>query len=217
MLNLGPSGSATAAARSMSAETVEHFGCGIWNLPHIQTLSREYPRATQLFLQGSPARDVFFIKRGLIKLVRVGENGQESIMGLRSIGALVGASSMIIGEPHPLSAITTTQCLVFRIPKDVFLELAKTDPQFCWYLHQAHSRELHQQAYQLETLRCLSARERFVRLLWQFIISTSPHERGHLNRVRLPLKNWELRPIDWSHPGVLQSNAQAGPGRGYSA
>jgi CRP-like cAMP-binding protein len=153
---------------------------------------REVPPATSLFFQGSPAREVFCIEQGLIKLIRLGEDGQELIVGLRSKGDLPGAASLIVQELHPVTAITITSCSLRCIPAQLFIRLAKTDEQFCWYLHQVHSREVHLQASQLVALRCLSARQRFERLLLQFLSSISPHEKQAAMKIRLPLKHWEI-------------------------
>jgi CRP-like cAMP-binding protein len=154
--------------------------------------SRDFPAATSLFFQGDIARVVFYIERGLIKLIHLSGDGQELIVGLRSKGSFLGSSSLIVQEPHPVTAITVTSCSLICIPADIFLRLARTDEQFCWHIHQAHSREVHQHVSQLLTLRCLSARQRFERLLLQFSLSMPSLERQASIKIRLPLKQWEI-------------------------
>jgi CRP-like cAMP-binding protein len=160
--------------------------------PHTLAPSKEYAPGKHLFLQGSSAKEVFFVERGLVKLIRLGEDGQGIIVGLRSAGSFIGAAAVIVQEPHPVSAITITSCNLSYIPVEAFLRLAKTDPHFCWYLHQVHSREVHQQASQLANLRNLSARQRFENLLFQFVSSVGYHEREVSRKIHLPLKNWEI-------------------------
>jgi CRP-like cAMP-binding protein len=155
-----------------------------------------------LFLQGNQAREVFCIERGLIKLIRLSESGQELVIGLQSRGSLLGAASVVIRQPHPVTAITVTSCSLSRIPADHFLHLAKTDNQFSWYLQEIHSSEVHKQASQLAALRYLSARQRLEKLLLQLLSSISSHENqtsagsSQENktsmRVQLPLKHWEI-------------------------
>jgi CRP-like cAMP-binding protein len=185
-------GKATAVGLSLSASAAGHLSPSNWIPSHNLVASQEDPAGKYLFLQGSPAREVFFIEGGLIKLIRLGEDGQEIIVGLRSTGSFIGAAAAIVQEPHPVSAITITNCTLSHIPGEVFLHLAKTDPHFCWYLHQVHSREVHQQASQLADLRNLSARQRFENLLWQFVTSVGPAQREGSRKIRLPLKNWEI-------------------------
>jgi CRP/FNR family transcriptional regulator, dissimilatory nitrate respiration regulator len=165
--------------------------------------SREFPPYTTLFLQGNPPREVFHIERGLVKLMRLSAGGQELAVGLQSQGCLLGAASAIVKEPYPFTAITITSCALSRIPADLFLQLARTDEQFCWYLHEVHSREVHQQASQLAALKYLSARQRFERLLLQFLSSIPPHEKQTSMKVRLPLKHWEIAQLIGVRPEHL--------------
>jgi CRP/FNR family transcriptional regulator len=145
-----------------------------------------------LFIQGNPPQEVFCIERGLIKLIHLSENGQELLVGLQSKGSLLGAASVIVRKPYPITAITVTNCALSRVPADLFLRLAKTDEQFCWYLQEIHSQAVHRQASQLAALRNLSARQRLERLLLQFLSSISRHEKQAAMKIRLPLKHWEI-------------------------
>lgn len=176
--------------------------------------SREFPPSSTLFVQGATPLEVFYVERGLVKLIRMSENGQELAIGLPQQGSLLGAASVIVQEPYPFTAITVTSCALSRIPADLFLRLAKTDEQFCWYLHQVHSQEVHRQAGQLAAIRHLSARQRFERLLLQFLSSIPAHERQTSMKIRLPLKHWEIAQLIGIRPEhlsrVLQQIKQEG-------
>jgi CRP-like cAMP-binding protein len=176
--------------------------------------SREFPPSTTLFIQGATPREVFYIERGMVKLTCMSENGQELAIGLPTQGSLLGAASVIVREPYPFTAVTVTSCVLNRITADLFLRLAKTDEEFCWYLHEVHSREVHRQASQMAALRYLSARQRFERLLLQFLSSIPAHERQPSMKIRLPLKHWEIAQLIAIRPEhlsrVLQQIKQEG-------
>jgi len=142
------------------------------------------------------------------------ENGQELAFDLPSRGSLLGAASVVVQEPYPFTAITVTNCALSRITADLFLHLAKTDEEFCWYLHEVHSREVHRKAKQLAALKHLSARQRFERLLLQFLSSVPTHERQNSMKIRLPLKHWEIAQLIGIRPEhlsrVLQQIKQEG-------
>jgi CRP-like cAMP-binding protein len=172
------------------------------NLSRQNFRCQEIGPATPLFCQGQWADNVFYIERGLIKLTRLSESGQEVIVGLRSKGALLGAASAIVQKYHPATALTVTSSRVSVISTELLLRLAKTDEQFGWYLHQVHSLEVHQQAAQQASLRCLSASKRLCKLLLQFIPSI-PAAEGQMAqffspktpssiKTPLPLKQWEI-------------------------
>jgi CRP-like cAMP-binding protein len=175
---------------------------------------QDFPPSTTLFFQGDQPREVFYIERGLVKLVRLNENGQEFAIGLQSQGSLLGAASLIVREPYPFSASTVTNCALISIPADLFFRLAKTDEQFCWYLHEVHSLEVHRQASQLVALKYLSARQRFERLLLQLLSSIPAHEKQISMKIRLPLKHWEIAQLIGIRPEhlsrILQQIKQEG-------
>src|SRR5881296_998519 len=65
----------------------------------VQSLSpvQAYPSGVELFQQGEPVQKVYLIHRGLVKLVRREENGQEMIVDLRREGWFLGAPAVILG------------------------------------------------------------------------------------------------------------------------
>src|SRR5262245_39872345 len=147
----------TEINRSVNETHFSSLNC--WSAQSVP--SWELPSSTTLFIQGATPREVFYIERGLVKLIRMSANGQELAIDVSSQGSLLGAASLIIQKPYPYTAVTVTSCALSRIPADLFSHFVKTDEEFCWYLHEVHSREIHRRISQLAALRHLSARQRF--------------------------------------------------------
>lgn len=154
--------------------------------PHI------YHPTIEIFSQNSQANDVFLIERGLVKRIRVEKNGREVIIDLRFPGWTLGAASVIFKQPHPVTAITLTNCHLRRIPARIFQHLVQTDEQVSWYLHQLHSREVLDKAVHVASLGCLTARARLVHLLQRLISELTERDSQGDIRVQLPLKYWEI-------------------------
>jgi CRP/FNR family transcriptional regulator len=151
-----------------------------------------YPADMGLFQQGFSPYYVYFIERGLVKLSRVEQDGQQVIIGLRSTGWLLGASSVILQNNYTASATTLTPCHLRRISSEAFLHLLKTDVQFSWHIQQAQSREAYEQVSKITELSCLSARTRLERLLWCLISSLgSDHTQSEV-KIEVPLKQLEI-------------------------
>jgi len=155
-------------------------------------VAQEHPAETILFHQGSKANEVYLIEKGLVKLICLSQDGKELIVSLRSAGELLGAAPVIVKKAHPVAAVTLTKCQLIRIPPDFFSELARTDPQFCWHLHQVHCDEIYNQASQLVALRYLSARQRFEHMLWKLISAMEPDISQKHFRLHMPLKYSEI-------------------------
>jgi len=147
-----------------------------------------YPPATELFCQGSSAQGVFCIHSGLVKLTNVTFEGNELIVGLRSSGWILGAASVVIEKPHPVSAVTLTQCRSHFMSSDDFVRFLKLNGEFCLDLLRLCSCELNDQTSQLATLGTLRARQRLEQLLLR--MTSSKAQLGM--RLKLPLKLEEV-------------------------
>ena len=154
--------------------------------------SHAYPAAVELLQQGSPAQEVYFIDSGLVKLIRLEQDGRELIVALRFPGWLLGAASVIVQKPQPVRAVTVTNCYLRRIPAEAFLHLLRANAQLSWHSHQMQSREVFDQAARVAQLGCFSARHRLEQLLWQLISELESGEPHKEVRLQLPLKHWEV-------------------------
>jgi len=184
MVEAAAAGGRNSARRSFAPEKLNLF-CNLGQ-------AREYPATTELFSQGSSVKEVFLIDKGMVKLTCLSEGGQELIVGLRSPGSVLGAASAIVQKPHSVTGVTLTVCHLYSIALDLFLHLTKADAQFCWYLHQVHSREVYHQASQMVALKYLMARQRFEQLVWQLVSANGLDRREPPVSVDLPLKYWEI-------------------------
>jgi CRP/FNR family transcriptional regulator len=154
--------------------------------------SHVYPATIELYSQGSHAEEVYFINRGLLKLVRMEKAGHELIIDLRSRGWLLGMSAVITRQPHPVTVITLSECVVQRIPAEVFSSLLRTNPQFSLYVHQMQSHEAIDHITHMGRISCLPAPDRLADLFWELAHALElPTASGEI-LLRLPLKHWEL-------------------------
>lgn len=154
--------------------------------------SHVYPATIELYRQGSYAEEVYFVNRGLLKLVRMEREGHELIIDLRPRGWLLGTAAMITQQQHPVTAITLSESVVQRIPAAVFNSLLKSNTQFSLHLHQMQSYEAIDHITHMAQISCLPAQERLADLLWELAHALElPTSSGEI-LLRLPLKHWEL-------------------------
>jgi CRP-like cAMP-binding protein len=147
---------------------------------------------TYLFCQDSQVQDVFVLNRGLVKLIRVEEDGREMIVGLRSPGWILGAASAVSGGTHVVTAVSVTACYLQRISAKAFLGLLRSDPQLSWRLHKMHSDEIREQFTRMSQLGNTSARYRLEHLLWQLTATLKDVGTVKYSSMNLPLKHWEI-------------------------
>ncbi len=153
---------------------------------------RTEPAGTELFRQGAMPREAYFIEQGMIKLIHLTEGGQGLIVGLRFPGWLLGAESIILRRPYPVTATVLNECRFRAITAESIISLMNADAKFSWYLQQVHSCEVYDQFDRLVGLGCFSARNRLEKLLWQLISTQQVDNLSDEVRLRLPLKHWEI-------------------------
>lgn len=162
-----------------------------------------YPATVQLYRQGSHAEEVYFINRGLLKLVRMEREGHELIIDLRPRGWLLGTAAVITRQQHPVTAITLSESVVQRIPAAAFNNLLRTNTQFSAHVHQMQSHEAIDHITHMALISCLPAQERLADLLWELAHALElPTSSGEV-LLRLPLKHWELAQLIGVTPEYL--------------
>jgi CRP/FNR family transcriptional regulator len=155
--------------------------------------SLAYPANTELFQQGQKPQEVYFIEKGLIKLLRIEDNGGALIVSLRFPGWLM-CSPAIIKHPYPVTGVAVTRCQLRRIPASVFEEAIRTDPVLSWSIHQEQSKEIVNNVFQAGQLACLPARHRLEQLIWR-LASTQNSQLKSVARLQMPLKQWEVAEV----------------------
>jgi CRP/FNR family transcriptional regulator, cyclic AMP receptor protein len=175
-----------------SGFTFESLSNAIRGLINGLTPAHVYPATIELYRQGSQANEVYFVHKGLVKLVRMEGEGHELIIDLRPRGWLLGTAAVISKQQHPVTATTLSECVVQRIPAELFNDLLRTNPQFSLLVHQMHSYEAIDHITHMASISCLPAQERLADLLWELAHALDLTPVSGEILLRLPLRNWEL-------------------------
>lgn len=81
-----------------------------------------------LFLQSDPADELFLIKGGRIKLVKVLEDGSELTLDIRKAGDFVGENVFLDQGKYPVSAICLEDTLTCGYSRSLFEQLVLKNP-----------------------------------------------------------------------------------------
>ena len=92
------------------------------------TLRKELKAGTVLFREGDAPNCAYLIESGIIS-VQASQNGETIELGKLDSGDILGEMAVIDDAPRTATAIAETDCVLFEINKDQFVErLVKTDP-----------------------------------------------------------------------------------------
>lgn len=159
--------------------------------------ARDLGAEVMLFAQGHPCREVFWIERGWVTLLRSEGTGTDIIIGFRGEGTLLGTDALVPRAVHPLTASTRTPATVWAMAPDVLNRALDTDPTLRRAVFAGIALEASEQAARCGALGCLDARAHLERLLLECVA----HRTG-LGPARVPLSTGEIAGflgIDLSH------------------
>jgi CRP-like cAMP-binding protein len=152
-----------------------------------------YKLGSRLLDQSSPARMIYLIESGIVKLSRVSASGREVALLLRFPGDLVGAYGGLLRLPHFVSATTVSPCRILAIPAETALDAFRTNTEAACFLSERQTVDAVRIQSLLMEARLLSAEQRFFRLLLQIATATGSVRSSHSwVSVPVPLSEAEL-------------------------
>ncbi|SDK28758.1 Crp/Fnr family transcriptional regulator [Aliiruegeria lutimaris] len=142
---------------------------------------RVFDRGQYLFLQGELAHAVHIIVEGWVKLFRITQGGDETVVHVFSRGESFGEAVAFRGSDYPVSAEAVTACEIVEIPICALRELMRSDPEIAETILASSFVHLHTLVSQLEQLKAQTGAERTARFLLEFC---DPHAESAI--VALP-------------------------------
>ena len=108
---------------------------GFCGLPSssVQSLDRikftaMYPKGSLLYVEGETPRGVVVLCSGKVKLTTSSSEGRTLIVRIAEAGELLGASAVLLGRGHEMSAETIEPCQVNFIRTEEFMQWIQNDP-----------------------------------------------------------------------------------------
>lgn len=149
------------------------------------------PAGQELFRQGEPLRAVYLIEAGLVRMTRLEHDGDERPIEFRMPGLILGAASVLSGNPALLTAVTATECELIMLPVATFRRLVKSEAVLSHYLLAMLSQQYYEQVIREAQMKNQSARARVASLLLQCLPEAKQNETTDI-RLALPASHQDL-------------------------
>jgi CRP/FNR family transcriptional regulator len=106
-------------------------GVGEPVLREMSTLVDEkvFLRNEVLFLEGDGPRGLFVVRKGEVKIYKIGDNGREQILEVEGPGRSVAELPLFDGCPYPASAAALEDAVVLLLPASTFHRLLDRHPE----------------------------------------------------------------------------------------
>lgn len=90
---------------------------------------KTYSKDRIIFEEGEKAYFYYQIKEGQLKMFNRTEDGKEFVQGYFEDGQSFGEPPLFCDSKYPAGAATLTDCSVYMLSKDDFIELLKSNPE----------------------------------------------------------------------------------------
>lgn len=155
------------------------------------TLTNHYPTGAVLFNEGQPARGIYVVQSGLVKLSVCASDGRTLILRIAQPGEAMGSASTIGGRDYEATAEAQQPCDVTFIRQSDVLRMMRVYGEFALWITQLLSRDYNSTCREIRTLMLSgSASEKLARLLvgWLDQRTGSPNP----TRMKVPLTHEEI-------------------------
>ena len=98
--------------------------------PFIQVKSEhQFKRNETIYHEGDEARQLYFIKSGIIGLFHISESGKKTFFRVFGKNDILGHRSYFANEPHHASSVALSDVSLVFISKDECLRICQENPQ----------------------------------------------------------------------------------------
>jgi DNA-binding response OmpR family regulator len=125
-----------------------------------------YKRKQDIFLEGSNASNVYFIKRGVVKTFKITKKGKEFVTGLHTSGDFIGQLSLLAGErKNTETATVIADAEIIKIPRKDFIKLLRKNKMISKIFTRMISNDLMKEQRRNMSMAFASVRQRTAKAL----------------------------------------------------
>jgi CRP/FNR family cyclic AMP-dependent transcriptional regulator len=129
------------------------------------TRERTYPKGSVILFQGDPGDSLYVLRQGRAKVVLIGEDGREVILGVLEPGAHFGELALIDVQPRSAHVIAMEESQLLILRREDFRRRVEANPPVAWALLTELSRRLRRADQKIGGLVLLDVPGRISRLL----------------------------------------------------
>ena len=129
------------------------------------TREKFYPRGSVILFENDPGDSLFVVRQGRVKVVLIGEDGREVILGVLGVGEHFGELSLIDDRPRSAHVIAMEDSHLLVLHREDFRRRVESSPAVAWSLLTELSRRLRRADEKIGGLVLLDVPGRIARLL----------------------------------------------------
>src|SRR5256885_11119329 len=100
------------------------------------TREKSYPRGSVILFEHDPGDALFIVREGRVKVVLIGDDGREVILGVLGVGDHFGELALIDDQPRSAHVIAMEDATLLVLHRDDFKRRVEESPSVAWALMQ---------------------------------------------------------------------------------
>ncbi|MFA5505631.1 MAG: Crp/Fnr family transcriptional regulator [Vulcanimicrobiota bacterium] len=144
---------------------------------------RVYAGRQRIFDMGEPARGLYFLDSGKVKVFRVSREGTEQILGVFETGGEFALAAAFNGGGYPASAETLEPSKIYFLDREALLRQIQDKPELALRLLSSMSKKMHGLVSLIDSLSLRDARGRLSR----YLAGLLPPESEETPTLELPM------------------------------
>ncbi len=158
-------------------------GLGRDSLQRFAEVTREkrYPKGSVIVFADDPGDSLYLVRAGRVKVVLLGDDGREVILGVLGVGEHFGELSLIDDQPRSAHVIALEDSVLLVLRREEFRRRVEASPAVAWALLAELSRRLRVADRKIGGLVLLDVPGRIARVL----LEHAPDEESNLVQRRM--------------------------------
>ena len=130
-----------------------------------QSKKRKIERGKTLFIQGDPAKHMFVVLSGWVKLARITPAGEDVVVAVYSEGESFGEAAALKGGVFPVTVEAATDCILLQVKASTIEAELRKDPDLALAMLSCTFRHLHELVLEIEEIKALNGAQRLATFL----------------------------------------------------
>ncbi|QQE80997.1 Crp/Fnr family transcriptional regulator [Alicyclobacillus sp. SO9] len=162
-------------------------------LESIEALTAEhtYERGEYVFMEGQTRESVYFVRKGLVKVFKVDEEGREQIVNIIGAKQMFPHVGFFDSSPYPGTAEALTSCTLFSIRSSSFENLLSDHPDIVQKVMKVMGKKILQLQAKLQELALYDAHQRIQALMSHFAEEHGREEDDGVH-IQLPVTHADM-------------------------
>ncbi len=145
----------------------------------------EISKKQPVYMEGDPSENLYFLKKGRVKITRIEESGKEFTLTLMEPGEIFGEMGLFDDSPRETTAVALEDSLICTMRRGDFEKLMENKPELSFKLNKLMGLRLRRIENRIQELLFRDVPSRLASLILRLL---DQHSREMRNGVRINIK-----------------------------